>query len=649
MNERSIDREDIHGWIGDADRLSVLVDGMGLTRLDPARLEEHGVPLHLQFAVRGLVGEHPDATIDALSSISFYSLCRGFFLPVSGLAPDRTAYLFGFRAEPTPGGREALVAGLFEKPIGLGFEQRLACVLGDPFRGRPGTFRRESLVRLYLSMRMIGRRQVLDELARHGDIATLFALGRPARVTPALTAAEVLESLRFLPDAAHLEADAGVDRRWDRFAILRSLLDRCSALEAFFLIKLVLRKAGFGFEYEGELVSRVLAKRFACEPELVSHAIALTDAFQVVRALAEGGPAALRKIQLRPLVAVRPALAGGTANQIDRWPVWVERKYDGIRFLLHKSTDASGAVLCAAYTRNRRDWLELVPGLDATIRALPARAAIVDGELYGTVIDADGARPADVYEVYQALQGDRRRPVQLRFAAFDLLYVDGHDLTSMPLMDRRQRLQAVVDYPSRMPLGVPIALADGQLAQGPEDVSRLYQHFRAQRYEGIIAKDPRGTYHLADRDPTWWKRKPEETLDLALLAGVFAVTEKRTAGLFGSYVLGALRPDGSFEDVGDVAGVDVERDREIQGTIVREGLLTGHRIERPSASGTRPGVDLRPHIVVTVKFEGIVKDPQTGAFKMRDPKLVAIRSDKAARECDSLRGLEEVYLRHRMA
>ena len=48
---------------------------------------------------------------------------------------------------------------------------------------------------------------------------------------------------------------------------------------------------------------------------------------------------------------VRPALAGGTTDEIDRFPVWVERKYDGIRLMLHKATDARGSVLAAAYTR----------------------------------------------------------------------------------------------------------------------------------------------------------------------------------------------------------------------------------------------------------------------------------------------------------
>src|SRR4029077_8741316 len=127
-----------------------------------------------------------------------------------------------------------------------------------------------------------------------------------------------------------------------------------------------------------------------------------------------------------------------------KYPVWVERKYDGIRLLLHKTTDARGSVLCGAYTRNRGDWLGLIPGLAATIPLLPARTAIVDGELFGSVIGLEGARPASVYEVYCHLQRGPIRPLQLRYAAFDLLYLNGADLTRQPLSVRRQYLASLL-------------------------------------------------------------------------------------------------------------------------------------------------------------------------------------------------------------
>ena len=217
------------------------------------------------------------------------------------------------------------------------------------------------------------------------------------------------ESLRCVPGS----------RLSEKMEILRSLFDRCGKLEAYFLVKLLLRSAGLGFDYQGPLLAQALSERYHIAAEHILHAMALTDPLHVARVLMEEGPDGLKKIQLRPLSPIRPALAGGQVEDIKKYPVWVERKYDGIRLLLHKETDAQLArsLRNGCYTRNRGDWLELIPGLSASIQMLPARSLILDGELYGNVVGLDGARPATVYEVYSMLQGEPVRPVQLRYAA----------------------------------------------------------------------------------------------------------------------------------------------------------------------------------------------------------------------------------------
>ncbi|MEZ4319619.1 MAG: hypothetical protein R3F61_19040 [Myxococcota bacterium] len=647
MDEPQLQRvgaSDLRSWLEQSEKLGRFTRSIGRDAVSAEYLEDVlGLPYHLEFTMRGLVEEDPLVGLDALESIPFYSLCRGLFLPLSGLQPDRIGAIFGVAVEAPPNSqeREALLTKFFDANIGLSLVQKLSCVLGDPFRGRGSTLRRDSLVTLLLSVEMKSRQQLLDRLTVVGDVAVLFAESRRTlKVEPPLTAAEVLETLR-------LQAKAGVPRA-KKFSLLRALLERSGKLEAYFIAKLMLRKAGFGFDYQGALIARALAQQFGAMPEAVQHAMALTDAFRVTEVLSEKGVEGLRSIQLQPLVAVRPALASGSTEGIKAYPVWVERKYDGIRFMLHKSTDANGAVLTGAYTRNRRDWLEMVSGLSSSIQMLPAKSCIVDGELYGTVFDLEGARPASVYEVYSALQGQGARPVNLKFAAFDLIYLNGSDMTSLPLAQRREWLQKLVGPLVNMPLAVPLQIAEGQLANSKDDLSRFYHHFRSQGYEGIISKRLDGPYLLSSRDPNWHKRKPEITLDLVLLGAVFAVTEKTNVGMFGSYVIGARTPEGGFMDVGDVAGLDKLRDAEIQGEIMREGLITGRRIERQSASGTRPGMELKPSIVVTVRFEGIVKDSLEGELKLRDPKLVMIRSDKSALEADSTKNIEELWLRQRV-
>jgi DNA ligase-1 len=640
-----VQTDDVRAWMleaGGHGQLAAVSRSIGQKRPSDEYIERaFGLPLHLRFTIENLAAERGELPPDALDSIPFYSLCRGVLLPLSAMSPEKVAQLFGLTVDPPPdtAARAALLAHFFEKEVGLGIADKMAVVLGDPFHGKTSSFRRDSLVRLFLSMQLSGHRAVIDKLNVVGDVSVLFAQGRAIeRSDPALTAAEVLAALRFLPG----------ERKSRRFEILRSLLERCGRLEAYFIAKLILRRTGLGFDYQGDVLAAALAKRYGAPVEAVSHAMALTDAFHVARVLEKEGPLALRAIQLRPLVPVRPALSGGTTDDIPRFPVWVERKYDGIRLMLHKETDAQGSVLVAAYTRARNDWIELVRGLDLTIRALPVRSVILDGELHGTVFDLEGVRPATVYEVHAYLQGERTVPVSLKFAAFDVIYVNGQDLTALTLAARRQHLGMLLAPIVGRPFPVPLSMSEGQLAASREDVNRLFFHFRAQGYEGIITKDQQGTYRLAERDPSWLKRKPEVTLDLVLLGAVFAVTEKQNVGVFGSYVIAARRPDGSFEDVGDVAGLDRVRDLEVQGEIMREGLATGRRIERTSASGVRSGIELRPSIVVTVKFEGIARDAGTGRLALRGPKLAQIRADKPASEADTVQGIEALYLRQRV-
>lgn len=631
-----VETEDLRSWHTETGNLGALVSSIGLKSVDPEFVTETlGLPFHLATVIEhSSAGRQADIT--TFDSIPFYSLCRGLLLPLTGMSPEKAAQVFGILipASPTSQEREELLNRFMDREIGLTGIQKVACLLGDPFEGQTGAFKRESLMRLLLSVQMKTRRELLDRLTVTGDVAVLYAESRAEpKGDPPLTAAEVLGTLRLLPSLG----------RNLQFDVLRSLLQRCGKVEAYFLVKLILRKAGL--RYEGELLARLIGQRYGVEGEQISHAMALTDSFEVVRLLEAEGPEGLRKIELQPLVAVRPALASGTTESLKKYPVWVERKYDGIRLMLHKATDRLGSVLTGAYTRNRKDYLESVSSLVPTIQVLPAHDIIVDGELHGTVLTIEGARPATVYEVFGSLQGEGRQPVQLRYAAFDLIYLNGQDLTGLPLSERRQRLQMLLGPLASYPLTIPLTLAEGQMAQTKDDLNRLYQHFRAQGYEGVITKDLAAPYRLASRDPAWLKRKPAVTLDLVLLGAVLAVTTKEKTGMFGSYVIGARMPDGSFEDVGDVAGVDTVRDMEIQQLIMTEGLMTGRRIERQSASGVRPGFELAPHIVVAVRFEGVIRDSASGRLTLRDPKLVVLRADKNAHEADKTQAIEELYLR----
>jgi DNA ligase D-like protein (predicted ligase) len=125
------------------------------------------------------------------------------------------------------------------------------------------------------------------------------------------------------------------------------------------------------------------------------------------------------------------------------------------------------------------------PALAKALAALPADTAYLDGELCGVL--PDGRTAFNLNE-----HGD----ASLIFFVFDLLFLDGEDLTSLPLIDRKTRLEAFL-------VGAPdsIRYSDHQIGHGPQFHKIACQH----SLEGIVSKRVDGRYE-ADRR-SWLKVK----------------------------------------------------------------------------------------------------------------------------------------------
>jgi DNA ligase-1 len=358
------------------------------------------------------------------------------------------------------------------------------------------------------------------------------------------------------------------------------------------------------------------------------------------------GPAGLKAISLRPLSAASPMLAGGEGAARLAFPVYFEKKYDGVRLMVHKATSPEGRVRTAAFTRRRLDWSELVPGIDALARSLPCRDAILDGELHGTVQSPAGPRPSSVYDIVRFVRGERvDAPVRLRFSAFDILYLDGQDLTARPFHERRAHLARLAQAVALIPLPLPLELSDGELVHAELDMKRLYELFRAQGYEGGIAKDLASTYELGKRSNAWWKMKPAVTLDLAITGALYATSAEARGAQFGTYLVSALAQGPSLAEVGRVQGLSVLESQEVIRSILDEGLLTGRTIERETSTGKKAGIELRPGLVATVRFEGIVKG-EDGRLALRDPKIVRVRMTEGdLDEVDRVSAIEDLWMK----
>ena len=186
---------------------------------------------------------------------------------------------------------------------------------------------------------------------------------------------------------------------------------------------------------------------------------------------------------------MRPMLAtsGRAVPTGDEWSH--EVKWDGIR-VLADCTDG----LDRFYSRNGNDVTAAWP--DIATSPLPGRDLLVDGEVIA--LNEDGLPDFRVLQervhVRSAASVARLvKRVPVTFMVFDLLRLDGTDLTGEPLVRRRERL---VELLEGTPWQVPASYDDGPM---------LHEATRQQGLEGIVSKLLSSRYHFDRRTTDWLK------------------------------------------------------------------------------------------------------------------------------------------------
>jgi len=191
-----------------------------------------------------------------------------------------------------------------------------------------------------------------------------------------------------------------------------------------------------------------------------------------------------------PLEFIEPMLAVKVAR-LPAGKQWLyEWKWDGFRAIGVKEGER-----VRLYSRKGRDQTASFAGVADAIRSIHAGNAILDGEIIA--INQAG-------EVsFQYLQHRSALPAgwHILFCAFDLLHLEGADLRSLPLEQRKERLRAVVEKSA--------VLFSTELAGSP---SALMRTGRKTRREGIVAKRRDSTYQSRDRSDDWRKLqlKPQQ-------------------------------------------------------------------------------------------------------------------------------------------
>jgi bifunctional non-homologous end joining protein LigD len=173
------------------------------------------------------------------------------------------------------------------------------------------------------------------------------------------------------------------------------------------------------------------------------------------------------------------------AKEVPAGERWVhEVKFDGYRVQVHKV--GKRVIL---YSRNGHDFTERFPSIAQQLLELPAKAAVLDGEVVAS--DTDG-RPN-----FARLHVRWTRPGSIHLWAFDLLALNGQDWRPQPLVKRKARLQVLLER-----FGSPAVLPSESFLDGQALLRAAEEH----RLEGVVSKRRDAPYRSGDcRD--WRKVK----------------------------------------------------------------------------------------------------------------------------------------------
>ena len=299
-------------------------------------------------------------------------------------------------------------------------------------------------------------------------------------------------------------------------------------------------------------------------------------------------------------------MAAQLVDRLPEGPEWLyELKFDGYRaLLLKKGTSVQ------LRSRNDKDLAGMYPGIRAAGQRLRADSAIVDGEI--VALDAEG-RPS-----FQALQHRSSHPHHtLLFYAFDLLQIDGRDLTGRPLEERRASMQRVIGDSG-------VLLSEELTGRLPDIVEAV----RGLGLEGVVAKRRDSRYIPGNRSDAWRKLKLDRQQEFvvggyrpgsngvdALLVGVYEGTDLHFAG--------KVR-----------AGFTPHLRREVFSQVRARHVRRCPFVDLPHLSASRWGGGVTaeqmqemqwvtPSLVVQVRFV-----EWTAEGHLRHAAFVAVRSDK---------------------
>ncbi len=377
-----------------------------------------------------------------------------------------------------------------------------------------------------------------ENLAKNKRQKTLFELEEQI-----LTVEKVFENFKKI---AELSGEKSQDKK---VSLLGELLNYAKPIEARYIVRTVTGKLRLGVA--DATILDALAIAFGETKEMrdvVEKAYNIhPDLGFIAKTLFKEGIEGVKKIKVEPGIPIKVMLAerlpsleeilekmGGKAA--------FEYKYDGIRMQPHVTKN-----FVKIYSRRMENLTEQFPDITKAIKiAVGDHEVILDGEGVPVNIETGELLP------FQAVSHRRGRKYEIEKVAeevpvvlflFDILYLDGNELLSLPYLKRKEILESVVKENDR------IKFANRIISGDKNEIRKFFEKSIEDGCEGLVAKNisEQSIYRAGAREFLWIKFKRdyeaivEDTFDLVVV-GAFAGHGQR-AGTYGALLMAAYDPE----------------------------------------------------------------------------------------------------------
>jgi DNA ligase-1 len=438
-----------------------------------------------------------------------------------------------------------------------------------------------------------------------------------------LTILEVRRSLEAIAETA----GSGSKEKKER--LLTALLSQASPVEAKYFVKIFTGEMRTGF-HEG-LMEQAVAKAFEIPLATVQRAsMTLGDIGEVAAMAKTEGKERLSKVGFKVFRPVKLMLAQ-MADDVNEalkehgGETAFEYKYDGARVQLHKHGEE-----VRVFSRRLTDVTLSLPEIVETVKNdITASEAILEGEVIA-VDDLGSPIPFQhlmrrfkrVHEIE-----DMAEKIPVKLYLFDVLYLNGESLISLPYLQRRQVL---AENSGGIPLPTQVITGQREVAE------KFLKEAVGAGHEGLMAKKLDSPYTPGTRGKRWLKVKPVlEPLDLVITAAEYGYGRRH--GWLSDYYLAAREFEtGEFLTVG----------KTFKGLTDAEIIEMTKQLKELTVSEEHRRVMVLPKIVVEVAYNEVQRSPKyKSKMALRFARITRIRDDKNPEDADTIAKVREIYER----